>query len=222
VDFQAHKFGGKFMVNLAFHFDFVPSCFTLATKEAASFTLLDFCLRKRLGVDTDYYTTAYEYPQDRDACDDLFRELGSRILNEVTTCAEQHANPASLVELLDPATLHACHDWLDADNHDDDRDCGVDEDALRKLMVWFEDGYAPYLLLGHCALELGDRPLAAEYGRMGMECYADYQPARSKKTPRQHNVPIANTGGVLIIDLPIVVNSRESILKAMDRLASDS
>jgi hypothetical protein len=215
VDFQAGQHGGKFFVNTAFHFDFVPSCFSLQQFTPAECTLLDCCLRSRLHLEADEYESQFPYPSTVDDCSALFERLAVEILSEFETYSALFDGPRYFVDLLTPSTLTNCRDWL----------CGTVEDgaafdgsvdALLLAMNWFPDDYSSFLFLSYCALELGAMAEAQEYARLGIAAYDDYQPSRPKSTPYKKIIPITRINGRLLLDQPLVIQSRERLVAAFE------
>lgn len=107
INFQASKWGGKFFVNLCLHFSFVLPLFQRARLRPPRVTLLDCCLRARIG---DFLSGGddddmYKYGPDPDDLRQRLVWCATKSLDVFDLQAQRFADPAPLLLKADSEAL---------------------------------------------------------------------------------------------------------------------
>jgi len=119
IDFQAARFGHEYVVNLAFHYSFVPPLFASKKIKLADYSQLDCGLRARTGDFTSSKRDQwFPYGMDRAKLEQVLEDNAAECLRAFDISAKRFADPAKLLRGR-TATIdkRAVSPWRTMDSH---------------------------------------------------------------------------------------------------------
>jgi len=171
IDFQTSKWGGKYFVNVGFHYDFLPPLTGISngTKYGREqFELTDFMLYARLeALMRPDYPRSWKYEDNMQGLDEQVDRNARDAVRVLDDLGHKWPDPAVFLKLLPPKLLQE-----DAKEESSQSNLSAEEAASRPPLPYeraLGAAWTPpdYLSLGYClsiiALRAGHKNLAKEY-----------------------------------------------------------